>query len=271
MSSTIWFVSFLKFFFPGRFFFAKLTKLPIIGDLIDLSLFHDDYILYLPLDKNIKINEDIEDAQDLVVPSQIVEHFVEAAGYHWIMDFCICREGDDCTEYPKDLGCLFLGKPVLGINSKLGRLVSKEEAKAHLLRCREAGLVHMIGRNKLDAVWLGIGPSEQLLTICNCCPCCCLWKIIPNLTNSISDKVNRLPGIQVVVTDKCMGCGECAGGICFTDSISIVAGFATIKDACKGCGRCLDVCQFGAIQIEINKSTFISDAITGIDQHIKLE
>ena len=119
MSTPLWFVKLLKNIFPQRFLFAKMAKWPILGDIIDFSLFQDDYILYLPSDKNIKIFEDIEETQDLVLPSRIVEHFIEFASYHWIMDFCICREGDGCTEYPKDLGCLFLGKPVLGINQNL--------------------------------------------------------------------------------------------------------------------------------------------------------
>jgi hypothetical protein len=58
----------------------------------------------------------------------------------------------------QSLGCLFMGKAVLGINPALGRLVSKEEAHEHIRRCNEKGLFHLIGRNKLDTVWLGIGP-----------------------------------------------------------------------------------------------------------------
>ncbi|MDY6794139.1 MAG: hypothetical protein SWK76_02475 [Actinomycetota bacterium] len=60
----------------------------------------------------------------------------------------------------------------MGINPKLGRRVTREEAREHVRRCREAGLFHIIGRNKIDMVWLNIRLGQRLLTICNCCPCC---------------------------------------------------------------------------------------------------
>ncbi len=91
--------------------------------------------------------------ESMIIPSQVVEHFINKANYHWIMDFCICREGDKCQDYPRDLGCLFLGKPVLQINSKLGRLVTKEEALEHARLCREAGLVH----SSEAIVWIRFG------------------------------------------------------------------------------------------------------------------
>jgi hypothetical protein len=90
------------------------------------------------------------------------------------MNTCLCRDAKQCKDYPIDLGCLFLGEAALGINPRLGRGVTKREALEHIRRCREAGLVHLIGRNKLDTVWLGVGPGDKLLTICHCCPCCCL-------------------------------------------------------------------------------------------------
>jgi hypothetical protein len=77
------------------------------------------------------------------------------------MNSCICREAERCEDYPIDLGCLFLGEAALGINPQLGRRVTKEKALQHVRRCREAGLVHLIGRNKLDTMWLGVGPGDR--------------------------------------------------------------------------------------------------------------
>jgi Pyruvate/2-oxoacid:ferredoxin oxidoreductase delta subunit len=199
--------------------------------------------------------------EDVVLPSQVVEYFIENARYHWIMDFCICRDGDDCQSFPKEYGCIFLGEAVQQINTKVGRLVSKNEALAHAQRCRNAGLVHMIGRNKLDSVWLGVTPSENLLTICNCCPCCCLWKIIPFVTPRISDKVVKMPGVQVTVNDLCIGCEDCTQGICFVDSIYIDNGRAVIGEECRGCGRCVDICPIEAIEIRIDDPSFVNDTI----------
>jgi len=86
------------------------------------------------------------------------------------------------------------------IDPRLGRPVTREEAHAHVRRAGEAGLVHVIGRNKLDAVWLDAWPGEKLLTVCNCCPCCCLWKMLPNLADGIGAKVTKMEGVELAVT-----------------------------------------------------------------------
>ena len=152
MGRPIWFVNLIKYFFSDRFRFAKWTQFPWVGTVVENMLFDRDDIVYLPKDHTISINATIEEPINTVLPSQIVTHFIEQAGYHWIMDFCICRESQGCQDFDQKLGCLFLGEAVLKINPKLGKLVSKDEALAHAERCRQAGLVHMIGRNKLDAV-----------------------------------------------------------------------------------------------------------------------
>jgi hypothetical protein len=144
-------------------------------------IFHGDDILYLPKDNTIQIDQPIERHGETVVPSSIVKHFVEEANYHFIMDWCICRSSSKCDHYPIELGCLFLGEAAMKIDKNLGRKVTKEEALDHIRKCREAGLVHLIGRNKLDTVWLKVNPGEKLLTICNCCDCCCLWRILPHV------------------------------------------------------------------------------------------
>ncbi|MCP4541641.1 MAG: hypothetical protein GY832_31295 [Chloroflexi bacterium] len=139
--------------------------------------------------------------------------------------------------------------------------MTKQEALEHVRRCREAGLVHMIGRNKLDLIWLGVGPAHKLLTVCNCCPCCCLWKIIPHVNPLIGNKVTRMPGVTVTVTDRCVGCGVCTRDICFVDAIRLKGGRAEISDACRGCGRCVEICPEQAIELLIDDDRFIARSI----------
>jgi ferredoxin len=242
----------------------------MVGAVIDQLLFKGDDIVYLPKEQTITINAAIDEPVNMALPSQIVTHFIEQASYHWVMDFCICREAASCQEYDQQLGCLFLGEAVLKINPKFGRLVSKEAAFAHAERCRQAGLVHMIGRNKLDTVWLGVNPGEKLLTICNCCPCCCLWKILPALHPSIGDKVQRMPGVQLMVTDQCAGCGTCTDDICFVDAISLKEGAAQISEACRGCGRCVEVCPNQAIELRIGDQTFASQTISRLSSIVNV-
>jgi len=259
-------VKLIKKGFPGRFLIAELTKVPIIGRILDHWLFEGDNIMYLPRDQVIQINKPVGMTEEMVLPSQVVEYFVEKANYHWIMNVCICRDAMKCKDYPVDLGCLFLGEAALGINPQLGRRVTKEEALEHVRRCREAGLVHLVGRNKLDTVWLGVGPGNKLLTVCNCCPCCCLWRALPHIAPQIGAKIARMPGVTVTVTDRCSGCGTCTMGICFVDAIRLVEGRAVISDACRGCGRCVSVCPEEAIEMSIDDDQFVEQSINRLSQ-----
>jgi ferredoxin len=261
MARPVWFVDFVKELFPSRFIFAELTKIPFVGHMVDYSLFYGDDIIYLPKDSAVQVNEDIEDSDSYVLPSQVVDHFIEQANYHWVMDSCICRAGDYCLDYPVELGCIFLGEAVKDINPELGKLVTKQEALAHARRCREAGLVHMIGRNKLDSIWLGVSPSTKLLTICNCCPCCCLWRMIPYIKPDIADKIQRMPGLEVKVSDQCVGCGVCTKNVCFVNAIHLEDSVAVIDIICRGCGRCVEVCPNEAIEITFQNGHFAQETI----------
>ena len=261
MSRPLWFVQLLKIAYPGRFLAARSTRIPLFGDLIDRFFFGGDDLLYLPQDQVIPVNQPLDLPQETVLPSQVVEHFIEQASVHWIMDACICRQSENCQDYPIDLGCLFLGEAALDINPELGRRVTKEEALEHVRRCREAGLVHLIGRNKLDTIWMGVGPGERLLTICNCCPCCCLWGTLPHLAPKISSKVNSMPGVTVTVNGRCTGCGVCTQGVCFVDNLHLQDGHVVMGDECRGCGRCVAVCPQQAIELSIARSEFVDDSI----------
>jgi NAD-dependent dihydropyrimidine dehydrogenase PreA subunit len=264
MSRPLWFVQLIKKMFPNRFAAARATKVPIVGGIFDRWLFEGDDLMVLPRDQaieTIEINHSLGRPGETVLPSEVVEHFIEQASVHWVMDACICRDASQCEDYPTDLGCLFLGEAALGINPQLGRRVTEEEALAHVRRCREAGLVHLVGRNKLDTVWLGVGPGDRLLTVCNCCPCCCLWRVLPHVAPRIGAKVTRMPGLTVTVNGRCAGCGACTEGVCFVDAIHLVDGRAAISDACRGCGRCVDVCPQEAIEITIDGGQLVGEAI----------
>ena len=267
MGSPYWFKFLINKTFSQRFFWSRLTHYPIIGRAIDYMLFDGDDIMYLPADKVISVNESLDPPESLMAPSKVVEHFIKEAGTCWRMDFCICRDSAHCKDYPVDLGCLFLGDAAKDINPRFGRVISKEEALAHAQKCRDAGLVHLIGRNKLDSVWLNVGPAQNLMTICNCCPCCCLWKILPTVSHRIGDKVSRMPGVSIQVTDKCVGCGTCARDVCFVDAVSLKEGRAIIdENACRGCGRCAAACPKQAIGIIVSDDAYVSHTIKRLEK-----
>ncbi|MEJ2249434.1 MAG: 4Fe-4S binding protein [Candidatus Lokiarchaeota archaeon] len=270
MARPLWFVKIIKKAFPGIKTIAKLSRIPFLGKLFELLLFKGDEIIYLPDDKIIQINKEVDKPQDLVVPSEIIKYFINRTEYLWKMDFCICRSSMDCQDYPIDYGCLFLGKGILDINPSLGKKISRNEALDYIQKCSEAGLVHLIGKNRLDKQWLGVHDGDKLLTICNCCPCCCLWRIAPILEKRLGSKVKKVDGVEVHVTEKCIGCGICTDGICFVDAIHLINHQAVITDECRGCGRCVSTCPQKAIEISFQDNDYISKSIERIEKIIDL-
>ncbi len=269
--------------FKSRFALARTCgRVPPLAWIVDKLLFDGDDILVLPRDgavtlnntsaiEEIEINAEIE-PQDTVLPSQILKEMIGKSKYHFIMDFCICRVSTDCKDYPHDLGCLFLGKGAKKISPELGRTVSRDEALEHVDKCQEAGLVHIIGRNKIDSVWLNTGPKEELLTICNCCPCCCLWKMAPYLPENIGRSFAPMVGVEInFKEDICIGCGRCAEGICFVEAINIRNGKAEINmKKCRSCGRCAEVCLKGAVTFEMTANA-VERSIKHVEPLVDLE
>jgi len=268
LGRPVWFVDMIKKAFPNRFAVAKLTKWPVLGEIARRWLAEGDDLIYLPRNEVLPIHQAIESPESTVLPSQIVDHFIEKASHLWIMNRCICRDAEGCEDYPIDLGCLFLGKAVLDINPKLGHPVPKQEALEHVRRCREAGLVHLVGRNKLDTVWLGAGPGDKLLTVCNCCPCCCLWRVLPHVAPDIGDRVHAMPGVTVKTTDRCTGCGTCTQGVCFVDALHLVDGRAVRTGACRACGRCVSVCPEGAIEVYLADTLYVERVISRLSAEV---
>jgi len=262
MSRPLWITGVLKFGFPQTWIIAKMTRWPLVGKLLDNWIFEGTSMIMVP--RVIPVNLSVPAPSQTVLPLQVVEHFINQANYHWVMNECLCRAGMKCRDFPIDLGCLFLGEAALQINPKMGRQVKKEDALEYAKRCREAGLVHLIGRAKLDEVWLKVTPGFKLLTICNCCPCCCVYNNLPDMTRDISDRFTKMPGVNVTVNDLCSGCGLCAEDVCWVDAIKMVDGRAVISDMCKGCGRCLAVCKDNAIQLTISSGQFVKNSIDKI-------
>ncbi len=269
--------SLIKSTFNQRFLMARLTKVPFFGKLVIYAFFDKDDMIYLPkddvalgsLDKSRTIAMNVvANPHNMVLPSRVVEHFINESRYIFLMDRCICRNANECQDYPEELGCIFLGRGVVRIPKNMGRIVTKDEALEHLKRAREAGLVHLIGRNKIDSIWLDTGPKEDLLSICNCCPCCCLWKMIPYMSSEVRDGINRMPGVEVRVNpDACKGCGACIEDhTCFVKALSVLDGKSRIDQSlCKGCGRCVTVCRHKAIELRIVDSAFLEKSIKRID------
>ena len=261
----------LKYIFNWRFRIAEFTKKSgIYKKFIDTLLFKDDEIVVIP--NTVNINKKIESEGSEFLPTDVIKEVIKRSDDIVIMNSCLCRSSNNCKDYPQDIGCIFLGPTARKIPKHVGKLSTVEEALNQVDRADAAGLSHIIGRNKIDTVWMNIHPGKGLLTICHCCPCCCLWKVYPNLDDEISNKLEKLDGVSVELhEDNCKKCKKCLDDICMFDAISFKNNKITIDSSiCKGCGLCVNVCKFNAITINYTNET-IDNVVNRMEDLIKIK
>lgn len=261
----------LKYIFNWRFWIAEITKKSTIyKKIIDSLLFKDDEIVVIP--NTININQKIESEGSEFLPTDIIKEVIKRSSEIVIMNTCLCRSSNNCQDYPQDIGCIFLGPTAAKIPKHVGKKATVDEALAHVDRADAAGLSHIIGRNKIDTVWMNIHPGKGLLTICHCCPCCCLWKVYPNLDSDISDKLEKLEGVNVELHDeKCKKCKKCLDEVCMFNAISFENDKINIdNDICRGCGLCVNACKFDAITIKYSDET-IDNIVNRMEDLIEIK
>ena len=254
-------------------FLKQVSSLPYFLQGASISSQTNDMIVYyLPNKEVITINETIEKPPDTVLPTQILDDIIDKSEHFYILNVCFCRYFNNCKEYPIDVGCLFVGEAVLEIApTHLGRLVSREEARAHVKKARDMGLVHMIGKTFPESYFLEVD-DDKLLTVCQCCPCCCTISLFEILPKEIGKLCRKLPGVNVKVDkDKCVGCKTCTKDVCFVNAIHVIEGKANIdQEYCKACGRCILVCPKKAISISFSDDKYPQKAMREIERRLEL-
>jgi hypothetical protein len=130
MNRTRGFVNFLEKMFPYRFLATKMTRVPLMREIINKMFFDQINLTVLPKDTIVEIKHEklIQPPDNIVLPSQVVEYFIRKTNYRFIMDFCLCRDAMHCKNHPIELGCLFLGDAARGINPEFGREATMENA-----------------------------------------------------------------------------------------------------------------------------------------------
>ncbi|MHA1291678.1 MAG: 4Fe-4S binding protein [Promethearchaeota archaeon] len=203
----------------------------------------------------IEINEEIETAEEQIVPSQkvedIINKFDDIAVAH-----CFCRQhqkllGHNCIQNPPEECCFTFGKSArFVVDNGFGRMISKEEAVDILKRCDDAGLVH-----KAYHPHGNINRDET--SLCNCCKDCCgtfdLWK------SGATPMVNATNFLAKTNLELCVGCGTCVEK-CPVDAIALNDNNKAIRneDWCIGCGICARFCPENAITlIEGKRKVFV--------------
>lgn len=227
-----------------------------------------DALVCLPKNEVIQIGQAVQ-TNEIVLPTQVIDYFIDKSNYRAIMNFCMCRDSNACKDYPREYGCLFLGEAAKGIHPEFCRPATKEEAKAYIKKCSEAGLVHILGKAFLDSIWLDIGPHDRLFTICNCCPCCCISKATQYMPPDLTDWFHKMPGVSVHISEACAACGVCADQCLYT-GITVMDDRACITEHCRACGRCVAACPQNAIQITIDDADYIQKTIAFLEPRVDL-
>ena len=208
----------------------------------------------------LPINQELK-SHNVLVPVPIVTAVIEKSSHRMIMHGCGCRRAYDCQNHSKDIGCLFMGESVTKISPGLGRLVSKEEAIAHLHKAIDNGLVPGIGNAAVDKFIFNLGGDAKYTSVCFCCHCCCLGESFNKLPAEHLNRIApRIKGLSVEVTEDCVGCGNCLE-YCLYNAISIEDGRSVRSEMCRGCGRCVRYCPNHAVRISLDNPEFADDII----------
>jgi UDP-glucose 4-epimerase len=244
----------------------KALNIPVLGSVLKLVMDQKGTVFtYIPVYENVEHNS------GTALPITIAEHFIHEASHRVILSYCPCRRAMSCNEYDVNLGCIFLGEGAREITTPdVGRSVSIEEALGHLHKAVDAGLVPVVGKVKFDAAYLGVKKHHRLMTICICCPCCCLAGGIHFAPRDVRDVMVKLEGVEVKIIGDCIGCGTCVEA-CIFKQIKIIDGKAVIGEECKGCGRCANICPNDAIEIRVENPEYIRQCIDRISTYVDIK
>ena len=153
---------------------------------------------------------------------------------------CICRTKngllDESCGKPIETCLLFGHQADYYVANKMGRMISREEAKSIIEKSDEAGLV--------------IQPfnSQKMGVMCSCCGDCCemLGSLKKQPSPAAAVKSNYF---AMVNADLCVGCGTCADR-CQIEASALFDDIAVIDlNRCIGCGLCASTCPTDAMKL----------------------
>ena len=210
--------------------------------------------IVMPLDVDIT-----EEAEQVVVPMDLIKDTLKNVDYIAGMDTCLCREGNDCSDYPKDLACLFFGECGKSVvKNGIAREFTYDEAVARVEKAAEYGLMgHAVWVEMEQLLW-GVenGHMDKFLEICFCCPCCCIGMKLA-YEGLPEDRQMFHPSGWTAVPDRtmCTGCRKCDPEVngCPMKAITFDETDGKVRidqETCVGCGICKTKCEKGAIKIK---------------------
>ncbi|MEA5079820.1 MAG: 4Fe-4S binding protein [Anaerolineaceae bacterium] len=202
------------------------------------------------------LNVDVTDkAESVVLPVDLVKDLLRKASYIASSNACICRDANNCTEFPKDVCCLFLsnsGRTI--VDHKIGYEISLDDALARVDKAAELGLIGQALWVEVEQYIWGFSNKtmENFVEMCFCCPCCCVGlNLSKNASRDVKKRFTSSGWTAVVDEELCAGCETCIEP-CPQAAITMSeTGKAVINESyCVGCGICKTHCSTNAISIK---------------------
>ncbi|MBI9074218.1 MAG: 4Fe-4S binding protein [Desulfatibacillum sp.] len=246
-------------FFKAVLAGGNLAHYPIFGYLYERMMFvrpsHKKFTSGIALN----LNQDIaENAKNVVMPIELIKKAISEASYIAIMHKCFCRSAQDCSDYPKDFGCIFIGQGSKAVVDKgIARQATVEEGMAHIDRAVKEGLVGQSLWIEAEQYLWGIKDEDmhRFLEICFCCPCCCTALKLAKIAPDDLRKRFRSIGWKAVVDESSeKNCGHCriCTEACPLEAISNQNGLAEVnEEMCMGCGICAVQCPNSKIRLHL--------------------
>jgi len=245
-----------------------ITRLPIFRKIIEK--WYDPKTAdasFLP------INQSLGSFEEKVLPLKVLEYFINKAEHFLLCHSCGCRVYNQCQEHDHTIGCLYIGADTVEVKEVFpkihGYFGTKEDAMDRVKKAYENGLVPVIGRLKWDAEAMGVQDRGHFMTVCFCCPCCCITGKRMYGSIELQKMMQRMEGIKVNVDEVlCVGCGECMN-VCVFNGMEMEEGIAKVnQEKCLGCGRCERICPNNAISISLDNSKRVEELIRRIDASV---
>ncbi len=201
----------------------------------------------------VNLNVDVsEEVKNVTLPIEYIRKAVKESSYRAIMHKCICRDGNHCSEYPIDLGCIFLGEGARVTEERgVARSVTIEEALLHVDRAAEYGLIGQCVWIEAEQYVWGVTDEDlyKFLEVCFCCPCCCAAiQFYTTVGRQIQSRFQSV-GWKASIDDHCDDCELCLQE-CKLKAISKIDSDYYVSDFCLGCGTCVSKCPKNAIKLK---------------------
>jgi ferredoxin len=152
------------------------------------------------------------------------------------------KRPSDCPAGEKSF-CLQTGGMAQAlVNRGIATVLSTEEALERIDDAAAAGLVH----NVTDFVDDYETASRVGMSICNCCPCCCI--LMYSVYKGFPEILGHSGFSPMLDADACIGCGECEAR-CPFHAVSMADIAEIDPQKCLGCGNCAVICPEEAIMM----------------------